>query len=80
MDAKTIGQIICRKAEQLKAEQVYISEAAHAAPPTKLLGLLKPATVAEYCKKHCKAPLTIVAEAHAASMPAAAATPAKHHT
>jgi hypothetical protein len=58
-DGKTVGRIICERAEQLHAQQVFIggSGSHH---KSFVAGVLLGSSVPEYVKHHCKVPVTVV--------------------
>eukprot|EP00878_Enallax_costatus_P005119 GHUV01005381.1.p1 GENE.GHUV01005381.1~~GHUV01005381.1.p1 ORF type:complete len:172 (+),score=49.34 GHUV01005381.1:376-891(+) len=59
LDPKTVGCIICRKAQELRVDCCFVaSKLQH----TSLLGkVFHTQTTAEYCEAQCEVPLTVVA-------------------
>ena len=58
-DNKTVGRIICEKAQQLKADQVFIGGSSkHQSKVAELLS----GSVVSQVKKHCQVPLTVVVQ------------------
>lgn len=56
-DSKTVGRIICEKAEQLQVQQVFIGgKESHR---SRIAALLSSSVVA-YVEQHCKVPATVV--------------------
>lgn len=58
-DYKTVGRIICEKAQQFQAQQVFIggSGSHHR---SIVAGALLSSSVEAYVKQHCKVPVTVV--------------------
>lgn len=58
-DCGTIGRIICEKAGQLAAEQVYVGGSGR--HRSKLAELMS-GSVVHHVKQHCKVPVTVVVQ------------------
>jgi nucleotide-binding universal stress UspA family protein len=58
-DCNTVGRIVCEKAEQLQAEQVFVGgSSGHRSK----LAVLVSGSVVQYVKRHCKVPVTVVVQ------------------
>jgi hypothetical protein len=65
-DAKTVGRIICTKAQDLSCSHVYLAAASgqhHHSSRGKLARMISGPGIKQYVQQHCAVPLTIVAAA-----------------
>eukprot|EP00882_Tetradesmus_deserticola_P020132 GHRQ01021699.1.p1 GENE.GHRQ01021699.1~~GHRQ01021699.1.p1 ORF type:complete len:195 (+),score=104.07 GHRQ01021699.1:192-776(+) len=63
-DPKTIGRLICSKAQDLGCSHVYLAAASgHHSSRGKLARMISGPGIKEYVQQHCSVPLTIVAAA-----------------
>lgn len=56
-DSRTVGRIICEKAQQLSADHIYLGDSRQ---QRSRIGQLFSVTIVGYVKQHSKAPLTVV--------------------
>jgi len=69
--SKTVGRIICEKAQQLPADHIYIGGSSH---PRSHIGELLSSLVMTYVKHHSKVPLTVVVQGAPGKSPQAVTT------
>jgi hypothetical protein len=65
-DAKTVGRLICSKAQALACSHVYLAAAKgqhHHSSRGKLARMISGPGIKQYMQQHCTVPLTIVAAA-----------------
>jgi hypothetical protein len=65
-DPKTVGRLICSKAQELHCSHVYLAAASgqhHHSSRGKLARMISGPGIKEYVQQHCSVPLTIVAAA-----------------
>jgi hypothetical protein len=65
-DAKTVGRVICSKAQALACSHVYLAAAKgqhHHSSRGKLARMISGPGIKQYVQQHCTVPLTIVAAA-----------------
>lgn len=62
-DVKTVGRIICEKAQQLQADQAFIGgKPSHCRQRSRIAELLTGSSVPAYVQQHCKVPVTVVVQ------------------